>query len=283
MSNVQVTIEVINNKVERDSLVERVEVLDKVKDLLLLPNMEYATTKQVADFYDIGKKAIDNVILRNKEELTSDGMIIVKQGELKKIKGDLQDEGSLEKYGLGKFVASAYLFPKRAILRVGMLLRDSEVAKEVRNQLLNIEEHTATEVKTYEIDYEQQLHLKLGQAVAKGDILLAVQITQEVEAYKNRHIIEKANKYDKFLDQDGLATLTTVGKQFLGGMSARKLKAQLQNRGVLHKKAIDGTHPPRQGYENYFKLTPYNASYGVIWNVKATHEGIDFIVELLGK
>ncbi|PDY07989.1 hypothetical protein COM83_33620, partial [Bacillus cereus] len=73
-------------------------------------------------------------------------------------------------YGLGKFVASAYLFPKRAILRVGMLLRDSEVAKEVRNQLLNIEEHTATEVKTYEIDYEQQLHLKLGQAVAVSSV-----------------------------------------------------------------------------------------------------------------
>ncbi|WP_227596045.1 hypothetical protein [Bacillus cereus] len=71
---------------ERDSLVERVEVLEKVKDLLLLPNMEYATTKQVADFYDIGKKSIDNVILRNKEELTSDGMIIVKQGELKKLR-----------------------------------------------------------------------------------------------------------------------------------------------------------------------------------------------------
>ncbi|QUW39731.1 Bro-N domain-containing protein [Bacillus cereus] len=38
-----------------------------------------------------------------------------------------------------------------------MLLRDSEVAKEVRTQLLNIEEHTATEVKTYEIDYEQEV------------------------------------------------------------------------------------------------------------------------------
>ena len=32
------------------------------------------------------------------------------------------------------------LFPKRAILRMGMLLRDSEVAKEVRTQLLNITE-----------------------------------------------------------------------------------------------------------------------------------------------
>lgn len=31
-------------------------------------------------------------------------------------------------------------FSKRAVLRFGMLLRDSEVAKEVRTQLLNIKE-----------------------------------------------------------------------------------------------------------------------------------------------
>lgn len=30
------------------------------------------------------------------------------------------------------------LFPKRAILRIGMLLRDSEVAKEIRTRLLDI-------------------------------------------------------------------------------------------------------------------------------------------------
>ncbi|WP_207215581.1 phage antirepressor KilAC domain-containing protein, partial [Bacillus albus] len=147
----------------------------------------------------------------------------------------------------------------------------------------NIEENTATEVKTYEIDYEQQLNLAIGQAYSEGDFVAFAKATKELNDYKNRHIIEKANKYDNFLDQDGLATLTTVGKQFLGGMSARKLKAQLQNKGVLHKKAIDGTHPPRQGYESYFKLAPYNNSYGVTWNVKVTHEGIDFIVELLGK
>ncbi|WP_051588562.1 hypothetical protein [Bacillus sp. UNC437CL72CviS29] len=54
------------------------------------------------------------------------------------------------------------LFPKRAILRVGMLLRDSEVAKEVRNQLLNIEENTSTEIKTYEIDNEMEINGELA-------------------------------------------------------------------------------------------------------------------------
>lgn len=281
MSNVKVTIEVIDNKVERDNLVNRVEVLERVKNLLLLPELEMATTQQVARFYGVDHNTLKLLIHHNRAELESDGMKHMKYGEIKELINLTLTVDSMKELGIGK--VGSNIFPKRAILRVGMLLRDSEVAKEVRTQLLNIEEHAATEVKTYEIDYEQQLHLKLGQAVAKGDILLAVQITQEVEAYKNRHIIEKANKYDNFLDQDGLATLTTVGKQFLGGMSARKLKAQLQANNVLHKKAIDGTHPPRQGYEDYFKLSPYENSWGTTWNVKVTHEGIDFIVELLGK
>lgn len=39
------------------------------------------------------------------------------------------------------------LFPKRAILRVGMLLRDSEIAKEVRTRLLDVF-HDASETIT---------------------------------------------------------------------------------------------------------------------------------------
>ncbi|WP_245002874.1 BRO-N domain-containing protein [Bacillus cereus] len=148
-----VTIEVIDNKVERDNLVNRVEVLERVKNLLLLPNMEYATSKQVADFYDIEQYSLKNIIKRHREELESDGMVNKTKTDLLKLlksQNDTLESVSIPNRGVN-------IFPKRAILRVGMLLRDSEVAKEVRTQLLNIEEHTATEVKTYEIDYEQEV------------------------------------------------------------------------------------------------------------------------------
>lgn len=58
------------------------------------------------------------------------------------------------------------LFPKRAILRVGMLLRDSEVAKEIRTRLLDIV-HDAKEESpeivqniVQEMDEEKQLMLE---------------------------------------------------------------------------------------------------------------------------
>ncbi|RHW08275.1 hypothetical protein B7P27_14605 [Bacillus cereus] len=155
-----VTIEVIDNKIERDSLVERVEVLEKVKDLLLLPELEMATTQQVADFYEIKYQTLTSLIEDRRDELVSDGYktlpgkelvnLLKRSAKIESMKGYVLIDGNKVGY------RSNGLFPKRAILRVGMLLRDSEVAKEVRTQLLNIEEHTATEVKTYEIDYEMK-------------------------------------------------------------------------------------------------------------------------------
>ncbi len=167
----KVTIEVIDNKIERDNLVERVEVLERVKNLLLLPELGMATTQQVADFYETTVKNIGNLIQRNTEELLGDGYEKVNGKDLVYLKMSNTKVDNKRGYILlNDSVKVPYnetgLFPKRAILRVGMLLRDSEVAKEVRTQLLNIEEHTATEIKTYEIDHEMELHTRLERAVA---------------------------------------------------------------------------------------------------------------------
>ena len=66
------------------------------------------------------------------------------------------------------------LFPRRAIPRVGMLLRDSEVAKEVRTQLLNIEEKVSKESKIEDINEEEKFMLAIGKAVVNGDGFLRV-------------------------------------------------------------------------------------------------------------
>lgn len=140
---------------ERDNLVNRVEVLERVKNLLLLPELEMATTRQVSEFYNVDMETIKSLVKYHRDEISNDGYKVITGEELKATK--VENKPQLEKYGIGLRTPSLALFPKRAILRVGMLLRDSEVAKEVRTQLLNIEEHTATEVKAYEIDYEQEV------------------------------------------------------------------------------------------------------------------------------
>ncbi|EOP73101.1 hypothetical protein KOW_00511 [Bacillus cereus VDM006] len=169
MTNLKITIEVIENKGDRDNLVERVEVLNRVKELLLLPNMEMATANQVSEFYGVQKNNLDQLISDHKDELINDGYVVYKGDNLKSLKGDLAKLSKLELFGISKFTPAIALFPKRAILRVGMLLRDSEVAKEVRTQLLNIEENSTEEVKTQEIDKEMTLEMNIGRAISKGD------------------------------------------------------------------------------------------------------------------
>ncbi|MCC2363915.1 Bro-N domain-containing protein [Bacillus cereus] len=127
-------------------------------------------------------------------------------------------------------MAAAYLFPKRAILRVGMLLRDSEVAKEVRTQLLNIKENTVTDVKTYEIDYEQEVlgrsfkvygtveePLFLAQDVAEWightNTTMMLKVVDEDEKRLNFVYTSTGNKDAWFLTEDGIYELLMLSRK----------------------------------------------------------------------
>lgn len=139
----------IENKDKREELISKVEVLDKVKELILLPNTEFASVEMVAKYYEVSIKAVDNLVTRHRDELNNDGYGIKNRKNVLSVL-NLQSE-DLEILR-GKTIVhinnsevivpnrGLRTFPKRAILRVGMLLRDSHVAKEVRTQLLNIVE-----------------------------------------------------------------------------------------------------------------------------------------------
>lgn len=158
--------QLIESEEVREELIGRIDVFDKVKGLLLLPALEMATTKQVAEFTDVSYNVIEKVWQHHKDEIKSDGARYYRKAEV--VDALNGNDFSLENKK-GKSIVTfdngnkmeipsrgLKLFPKRAILRVGMLLRDSEVAKEVRTQLLNIEEKAPNEVKTGDIEKEQE-------------------------------------------------------------------------------------------------------------------------------
>ena len=72
----------IDDRTLRDNSVNHYEVLEKVKELFLLPGTELATLKLVADFYEVDEKAIEKVYTRHFDELESDGMCSKKYSEL---------------------------------------------------------------------------------------------------------------------------------------------------------------------------------------------------------
>lgn len=195
----------INDRALRDNSVGHYEVLEKVKQLLLIPDIDGMTLKQVADYYEVDAHAVEMICNRNTDELESDGMRVKPMKEFlnsQDVRFQKERNKAILTYknGITFSVTNRGLkvFPRRAILRVGMLLRDSEVAKEVRNQLLNIEEKTSDETKVQDIAEEQKLMLNVGMAYASGNMDALMRATTEYNAFQNRHI-DKLNNDNKAL------------------------------------------------------------------------------------
>lgn len=205
-------IDLMENKEMRDSLVERLDVLDKVGSLLLLDELQMATTEQVAKYFsspnkEVSKSVIEMCVKNNREEIESDGYKVWKKSDFNETKIDLvsstrtnftiklgEEEVTISNRGVA-------LFPKRAILRVGMLLRDSEVAKELRTRLLDIvhdaEHNTDIVDKVFqEIRNEQEIANEMSQAILQGDYARLSLLQTELIDLKNKRIAKLENNYD---------------------------------------------------------------------------------------
>ncbi|NER99653.1 MAG: ORF6N domain-containing protein [Symploca sp. SIO1B1] len=85
----------------------------------------------MAEFYEVPKDTVKSTVKNNKEELESDGLDVLTGQQLK-------DVGSI--VDLRSKSPSLTIWTPRTALRLGMLLRDSEVAKAVRTSLLDVAE-----------------------------------------------------------------------------------------------------------------------------------------------
>ena len=78
---------IIESKDIRNELINRVDVLNKVKKVLTLPKMEVMTMNQVADFYGVPSETIDRCYGRNKEEIDMDGVVSMTPKTYKELGG----------------------------------------------------------------------------------------------------------------------------------------------------------------------------------------------------
>lgn len=294
--------ELLVNKKKRNELIERIEVLDSVGEVLLLGDTDFATTEMVANYYNVTQRHIEDIINKNRDELESDGFGIRKAEDFI---SELKFGNKVNKQR-GKFLVEVNeneivsfaprgvnLFPKRAILRVGMLLQDSSIAKELRTRLLDIihdtEEKTdivkdiVTEIRT-----EQDIQAELLKAIIEGDTNKESLLKTELIGLKQKRIKElepKANYYDEVLKSKNTMTVTQIAKCY--GMTAKglneilhKLKVQFKQNGtwVLYKE-YDGkgfTRIDTYKYENKI----YN-TIGTNIQTKWTQVGRKFIHNLL--
>ncbi|MFJ9176865.1 restriction endonuclease [Streptomyces sp. NPDC102360] len=126
----------LESKSLRDSVLDRTDVLDKVKALSLLPDGMHVTTAMVAAYFDVAETVINNLLSRHRQELTSNGLQVLRGSELREFK-----QLNLSPYP-GSYPqprSSLALWSRRAVLNVAMLLRDSDIARQVRAYLLDME------------------------------------------------------------------------------------------------------------------------------------------------
>jgi len=214
--------DLLEKKILRDQLSSRVEILDKVKKLLLYKGIDVATVKQLADYFSspnrkdkygepnpqiIDAETIKKCYQRSKDEIDSDGTALNSPSfwkghfvPTKSMRGQVEFKID-DNTKLIIPTRGVRCFSKRATLRIAMLLRDSDVAKEIRTQLLNTEEHSTDEQKTVEINNELDIIQKnIGIACTFG--------TKEEVALAFKEYTDYQNRYSTMLQakNDELAT-----------------------------------------------------------------------------
>lgn len=142
----------------RDGVAERTEALDRVKGLSLLPDGMHVTTAMVAAYFEVGLKAIESVVVDHRAELEGNGYRVLSGAELTSFK---------EASGIQSRSRALALYSRRTILNVAMLLRDSEVARQTRMYLLDME-------------YMAPAQRPVDNSVESGSMSLSARIDQRI-------------------------------------------------------------------------------------------------------
>ena len=100
-------------------------ILNKVKALFFAvwQGVGRTTRQQLADFYEVPIATVDSNYKRNKDEFDSDGVEVLRGERLREARGIMP---------LASSTAQETVYTPAGALRMGFILRDSEVAKTVR-------------------------------------------------------------------------------------------------------------------------------------------------------
>ncbi|MGW2179682.1 hypothetical protein ACWCXX_16585 [Streptomyces sp. NPDC001732] len=118
----------------------RVDILDKVKSLVMLPDGIHLRTEDVARYSEVSTTTVRRLTDRHRGELTENGMCVLRGAELQSFHSDMMSLWVGEAPESYPQAASRLrVCTRRTVLNVAMLLRDSDIARCVRTYLLDAE------------------------------------------------------------------------------------------------------------------------------------------------
>lgn len=129
---------------------QRLALLNRIKQLYLIPQLDCLTLNQIADYFEVSTNAIAKTYLQNKREFNNAGICLKYPSDFKifsenpRVKSFMRQESGNLVFNVDKDTKiiipnkGIFCFSRRAVVLMGMLLDGSRVASEFRNQLLNL-------------------------------------------------------------------------------------------------------------------------------------------------
>lgn len=119
----------------------RVDILDKVKSLVMLPDGIHVRTEDVARYFEVSTETVKKVTQRHRAEVEENGLTLLRGSELRLFHRDMLSLwGGEGEESYPQAPTQLTLYTRRTVLNVAMLLRDSDIARCVRTYLLDAEE-----------------------------------------------------------------------------------------------------------------------------------------------
>jgi hypothetical protein len=188
MNNGNLALKLVEGtKVDRDQYINKVEVLDNIKELIMLPDNKYIESKNVAKYFNVHTELLRQVYHRNREEFESDGVKTITGLDLAQYKNKIALQGVTLNAR-----RNLTLYTRRAVLRMGMLLTTSSIAVKIREYLLNVEQSTTQEQKQNALKFngewtkelDQYIFEKVEEGVKNGHSVknLLTEIAKEVDS-----------------------------------------------------------------------------------------------------
>ena len=219
-------LDLINREEDRRYIMEnssKNDLIDMLKQYGQV--VDYFTESMVTDFFKVEKRTIDNIGTRKSKELSQYGYKVYTYAELKQLQQNRQLDGiKIPPRGLR-------LYPIQAVIIIGMMLTESEVAEKLRSDIIKkiFSPKEEFNLDTKELLKElRELRREVENLNSKINILSDNQnknsnIETSKVNYKDENIIDDFN-YSRFLNHINNLTDNTVltKKEFLNLFNSYK-------------------------------------------------------------
>lgn len=254
-------LETIDDSDKRMQLSEHIEVLDKVKIIPYFPKELFVGISHASNYYGSTISTIQSILKRHEDEFLKDGVKKISGEELKKYQNLVVEEKLIDDNGdlfIGSKTRYYTIIPKRALLRIGMLLKKSPVAKEVRQYLLELEDSATKEQKESAAQKAGEDYISSLKNLEEGykkDLLKYNYDKKLIEdkmihGMKRCNILGLNNKDSALLVQEAIVENKDINVKILEKLKHNLTSENEKNKGILFQKI------------NYMAKNYFNDNYG---------------------